>query len=62
MSHRILSYLGVTDYHSREYIPNSIDLLPIFRDMEHAFGEGMRSVVLTMMLAETGRMTIILLR
>jgi hypothetical protein len=37
-----------------DIIPNSIDLLPIFRDMERAFGEGMRSVVLTMMLAESG--------
>lgn len=37
-----------------DIIPNSVDLLPIFRGMEDAFGEGMRSVVLTIMLAETG--------
>jgi hypothetical protein len=35
-----------------DIIPNSIDLLPIFRDMEDAFGEGMRSVVLTMTKAD----------
>ena len=37
-----------------DIIPNSVDLLPIFCGMEDAFGEGMRSVVLTIMLAETG--------
>ena len=37
-----------------DIIPNAIDLLPIFLNMEDAFGEGMRSVVLTMTLAETG--------
>ena len=37
-----------------DIIPNSIDLAPIFCNMEDAFGEGMRSVVLTMTLAETG--------
>ena len=37
-----------------DIIPNSVDLFPIFRDMEDAFGDGMRSVVLTMTLAESG--------
>jgi len=46
-----------------DIIPHSIDLLPIFRDMEDAFGEGMRSVVLTMTLQDPRIcMSIILLR
>lgn len=37
----------------RDIIPHSTDLLPILCDMEAAFGNGMRSVVLTMKLAKT---------
>ncbi|EDR01418.1 uncharacterized protein LACBIDRAFT_333293 [Laccaria bicolor S238N-H82] len=33
-------------------VPHATDLLPIFHDMEGAFGNGMRSVVMTIMSAE----------
>jgi len=33
-------------------VPHVTDLLPILCDMEGAFGNGMRSVVMTIMLAE----------
>jgi hypothetical protein len=37
----------------RDTIPHSTDLFPILRDMEVAFSNGMRSVVMTMKSVET---------
>lgn len=36
----------------RDTVPHATDLLPILHDMEGAFGNGMRSVVMTVMSAE----------
>ena len=36
----------------RDTIPHATNLLPILRDMEAAFGNGMRSVVMTIKPAE----------
>jgi hypothetical protein len=42
---------------ARDTIPHATDLLPILRDMEVAFGNGMRSVIMTIKLAEAESQT-----